>query len=207
MIDFRKYHAGLEKIVSTIDELSDAELENFYVGLLKDNLNHASSNHIATFRFNQDGTPSTKFGKGLSSITVDMEYSFQQEHQYKYILRSERHNITVVTFPCSVHKVDQAYLTVTLDRPHYRVVALGRKINLDSNKHPEFFLTEDELSYAYLLGEHPLVGLPQYCKLLHPLVKFVASACEVVERRNATAIAKRKATERGMFYRGAYYFK
>lgn len=179
MINFRERIVSLRRINRNIKNLSWEDFCEFYSRVqITNGVDHMSIRPMCSFGFNEYGKPSSS-GTMLTG-TVTVEYS-PRPTSFKCVIRFGEIALSIVYNYRNLLEVDQIYLTVNRDHPHYKVHALGRHFKLDQDKHPEFFLTEEEVAYAILLGQEPLLHLSEFVEQSHGIFNFCATLVEFIK--------------------------
>lgn len=91
--------------------------------------------------------------------------------------------------------VDQLYVSFGNpgfggDTYSYDVFALGRKFNIDKDKHPEWFHDNEGLTYAMLTGEAVVARLPETVKQLENLVLLAYTVSRLDDKSILDRLAK-----------------
>lgn len=90
--------------------------------------------------------------------------------------------------------VDQIYVsfgnTYQEERYSYDVYALGKSFKLSKDKHPEWFHTKENLTYAMLTGETVIAGLPETVEQLYNIVLFAYTISRMDDKSILDRLAK-----------------
>lgn len=173
MINFQERIVLLKRINMNIKNLSWEDFCECYRRVtLTNGGDHASMWPLWLFDLDLFALTSST-GCTLAS-TVSVEYR-PLPGLFKCVMRFGEISLSIVYDYRNLIAVDQIYITINRDRPQYKVHTLGRHFKLDQDKHPEFFLTEEEISYAMLLGQEPMLHVSEFIEQSQGIFNFCAT--------------------------------
>jgi hypothetical protein len=187
MIDFRGDLKQLKRIDRAIALFSCGDYDKLYT-VVSNRLPHQDDWNLYSasinFGFSHTGRPTAGQIEGqlVSHGLVSMERSAYGRCFRKCVMRFGDKLLTVL-YGHSGH-VDQIYLTINKDHPEYKVHTLGKSFAINQDKHPDFFLSPDELSYAVLLGQEPMVGAAEFIARAECIFNFalILESCVMINK-------------------------
>jgi hypothetical protein len=160
MIDFRGEVTQMKRIRRAIALFSHDDYDKLYTIVSRCSHEEYWSpfRSAIDFGFDIHGRPGYKYNLGHGAVSMERG---SRKHGYRKCLIKFRDTTITVSYSHG-GQVDQIYLTINKEHPKYRVYALGKSFAVDQNKHPDFFLSTEELSYAVLLGHEPMLGASEF---------------------------------------------
>jgi len=188
MIELGKLASELEEIGDTIRTMSRQDIVQLSQKVKSITDRHQFENsyraNSLSLSYNQYAgiTPCDDiFNASNSIIDITLERTNRincREGLIVIVRARTRHNIGVMSFTVALKQtysklnIDQIYFTYGGDN-EYSVTALGSSFQLNPDKHPEWFLSKENLSYAILLDNNIITHLPRATLALGPIVNLI----------------------------------
>mgnify|MGYP000711679599 CR=1 FL=1 len=191
MIDFRTSFDEVRKISSYIERMSCEDIHAFTISLYGKRAPSVYGRHEtdffsndSVFGFHGSGRPTrhVELGRPNSDdeLGVMVQIQSRQNTTRVVVSRGDCHEGISFVFDNQC-KISQIY--ITCQKP-YSVTALGKSFKINPAKHPELFLTQENTSYAMLLGEEVILNLPEYISMLRTIVEFALVVLLLKKERN-----------------------
>lgn len=174
MIDFRTRFDEVRKASSYIERMSFEDIYAFTIGVYGSRDTEFFAND-SVFGFHESGRPTRNLETGLMVQLQDRENTTR-------VVISKVDHYEGISFVFNKQcEISQIYIT---RQEPYSVTALGKSFKINPNKHPELFLTQENASYAMLIGEEVALNLPEYISMLKTIVEFALIVVLLKKERN-----------------------
>ena len=168
MIDFRTSFDEVRKISSYIERMSCEDIHAFTISLYGKRAPSVYGRHETDF-FSNDSVFGFH-GSGRPTRHVELGRPNSDDELGVMVQIQSRQNTTRVV--------------VSRGDCHEGISFVFKSFKINPAKHPELFLTQENTSYAMLLGEEVILNLPEYISMLRTIVEFALVVLLLKKERN-----------------------
>lgn len=179
MINLNTQTEELVVVAKNLEQLRFSDIAEFSERVFSNQFGETIYNEIA-FGFNQNGMPDLN---KMKSVAVQVR---RMQNTINVMFRNRVFDMVLnISYKrdCSLNQIYLTSFASQQQNQGYHVTALGRSYEIDEHKHPEFHLSEENASYAILLGEDVILGLTEHLKLLRPIAEFAVMMVLIQEER------------------------